>query len=126
MSDRQPFDCGPLRAYIAEHRLSEPAMAAHAGIPYRTLRGILSKGAEPRPPTRIAIERALTSPQPALHQVKEPEHAAIVRQFWATESSEKTARRCGISASRVRQIWNTLGMPPRSTLRRTTTYEPAN
>jgi hypothetical protein len=127
MIPEHPFDVAPLRAYIAEHRLSEPVMAAHAGIPYRTLRGILAKGAKPRPAAIAAIECALASPPPAPRPRKEPEHAAIVRECWPKESSVETARRCGVTPARVRQIWGILGMPPRSTLRRTitTTYEPA-
>ena len=99
-----------LRAYIAEHRLTEPAMARHIGIPYRTLRGILTRGYTPRPDSFAAIERALCRPPPAK---KLPAHAEEIARMWPEHSSVAIARNLGISKQRVLQIVRAMGLPPR-------------
>ena len=113
----EPFDRAALRAYIAKHRLSEPEMAAHAGIPYRTLRGILCSSREPQHKTRAAIEHALTLPPPPRKPLP---HSAEIARLWPQHGSTVISRRLGITPMRVRQIAKALGLGQPDRRRRVT------
>jgi hypothetical protein len=104
-----PFDRATLRAYIAEHGLTERAMAEHAGVPYRTLRGVLALNKEPRPATRTAIERALESPPPPRPL---PRYGEDIARLWPGNSSVAIARLLHVSKQRVLQIVHEMGLPP--------------
>ena len=108
MNGKSPFDRAALRAYIDEHGVTEPQMAAHAGVPYRTLRGVLL-GAEPLPATRAAIEEALTREPPPKPS---PRHAAEIAALWPHYGSVLIGRRLEITSGRVRQIAKLLRLPP--------------
>ena len=116
------FDHAALRTYMAQHRLSEPRMAAHAGIPYRTLRGILVSERDPRPETRAAIERAMRNAPPHKPR-KTPAHSEAIVRLWPDYWPVMIARHLGISKQRVHQIAHVLGLPPRPERRREITKE---
>ncbi len=120
-SDTPPFDRAALVRYIAEHNLTLPAMAAHVGIPYRTLCGIHFTDREPSAATRAAIERALRAPPPPRPQKQPMRHAETVRRYWPTENSPTIAKRIKVSQQRVRVIAKRIGLPPRSTITKTAT-----
>lgn len=102
-----PFDHAALRAYIARHELTEPAMAAHAGIPYRTLRGVLV-GREPSSRTRSLIELSLGKPPPPKRL---PHHGQAVADAWSSETVREIGRRLGISHQRVSFIAKKMELP---------------
>lgn len=106
----EPFDRAALRAYIARHHLTQPEMAAHAGIPFRTLHGILKdEFRKLTPKTRAAIEHAINLPPPAIER-KLPAHADEISRLWPKYGSTLIARKLGITPVRVRQIAKALGL----------------
>jgi hypothetical protein len=103
------FDRAALRAYIARHHLTEKAMAAHAGIAYQTLRGILVRGCEPKPATRGAIENALAKPPPPRPPRK---YEMVVRELWGRVPLAEIVRRAGAKRRQdVEQTARRLGLP---------------
>jgi hypothetical protein len=104
-----PFDRAALRAYMVHHQAKGPVMAAHAGIPYRTLCGTLG-GREPSWKTRAAIEWALGQPPPIRRL---PHHGQQVADAWPHRSASEIARGLGISHQRVFAIAKAMGLPPK-------------
>ncbi len=104
-----PFDRAALRAYMARHKLKKTAMAAHAGIPYRTLLGVLRRY-EPSPTTRAAIEGALQLAPPIRPM---PRYAQDVTQAWPDRNTNEIGRKLGISHQRVSAIAKEIGLPPK-------------
>lgn len=102
-----PFDRNALRAYMDLHGISGMAMAAHAGVPYRTLRYILFNGREPRQKSRAALERAMQLPPPPKRL---PAHAEEIMRLWPKCGSTLIGRQLGISKNRVLQIAKVLGL----------------
>jgi hypothetical protein len=108
---KTPFDHAALRRYIAAHDLTEPAMAAHAGIPYRTLRGILLSRREPLPTTRAAIERALQA-QPPTKSLPGGKYDAVVRECWGRMPLAEIVERAGAKRRQdIQQVARRLGLP---------------
>lgn len=81
------------------------------GIPYSTLRAVLTKGRQPTPAVAARIAAAIE--HDPTWRLGGPDHTDTIRALWGNHNSDDIGLRCEpqISGARVRAVAKRLGLP---------------